>query len=183
MHYRISCECGDAITVSEGFAGTKVSCRCGRTIVVPSLRDLRRQTGQQQPTLAPEAEVGALLLAGLLPEEDHCVLCGNSSDDILRCRIECERAYTKDDRPWWAWWLALFAGGATLGTIAVHEHTQDQTTEYGKDCIFDLPLRVCDKCQNKISNKKDLKSTLRKVPLYGRLLSKYPNSKIARLST
>src|SRR5215472_6727918 len=101
MHYRIPCECGDAVTVSEGFAGTKVSCGgCGRTIVVPSLRELRRQTGQKQPTLEPEAEIEALLLARLLPEEDHCILCGNLSDNILRCRIECEKAYTKEDKPW-----------------------------------------------------------------------------------
>jgi len=183
MHYRISCECGEAVTVSEGFAGTKVSCGCGRTIAVPTLRELRHRTGQKQPTLQPEAEVEALLLAGVLPEEDHCVLCGDLTESILRCRIECERAHTKDDRPWWVWLLAFFAGGAIFGSIAMGEDKQNQTTEYGKDRIFDLPLRACRTCQNKIREKEDLKKTLWEVPLYRELLRKYPKAEISALST
>ena len=41
MHYRISCQCGDAVTVAETSAGTSIPCHCGRMIVVPAGKTLQ----------------------------------------------------------------------------------------------------------------------------------------------
>jgi len=42
MEFSVPCECGQHVTVSEGTAGTDVICRCGRTVHVPSLGNLRQ---------------------------------------------------------------------------------------------------------------------------------------------
>jgi hypothetical protein len=41
MQYHLACECGREVAVSEGAAGTTVSCACGRSVQVPSLSKLR----------------------------------------------------------------------------------------------------------------------------------------------
>jgi hypothetical protein len=41
VNYRISCECGEALSVQEGMAGVEVTCICQRIVKVPSLRELR----------------------------------------------------------------------------------------------------------------------------------------------
>src|SRR5688572_19395910 len=108
MQYRLACECGDGIVVKETAAGRKEMCRCGRTLVVPSLRELRRRAGVEQD-FPPEQVVQARLLDGKLPEEVHCVLCGAATVAVVRCRTECERAYVQTSRPsWWMYLLAFF---------------------------------------------------------------------------
>jgi len=105
MRYELDCECGAAVTVVEAAAGTTALCRCGRAVVIPSLRELRRQAGVREPAVAPELMVESLLLAGKLPEEDHCVLCGVKTGTSICCRTECERARMVSGQPsWWVTW-------------------------------------------------------------------------------
>ena len=71
----------------------------GRTLVIPSLHELRCRAGLPEPRLSPEKIVETLLLAGKLPEEDHCILCGDATGATIRCTIDCERAYVQRSRP------------------------------------------------------------------------------------
>jgi hypothetical protein len=41
----VDCECGNRLAVNEGMAGALVKCGCGRTINMPSLRELRNGGG------------------------------------------------------------------------------------------------------------------------------------------
>ena len=41
MDYGVDCECGKEIVVAAGIAGASVTCSCGRTVPVPSLRKLQ----------------------------------------------------------------------------------------------------------------------------------------------
>src|SRR5439155_16595889 len=41
MEYRVTCGCGRAVAVGERAAGARAACPCGRTVDVPSLRELR----------------------------------------------------------------------------------------------------------------------------------------------
>ncbi len=184
MHYRISCQCGKAVTVPETSAGTNIPCHCGRTIVVPSLRELRRQSGSRQEAVPPEMEIEALLLAGRLPEEHYCIVCGTNTDHFVNYRAECERAQVKNDGwPRWKWLLVFL----TLGLLAVagvvfsrqlFAEARGQTIERGKDRIFDLPLRICDQCRQHLTNEDDVKDAMWEVPVYRRLLEKYPDTKV-----
>lgn len=38
--YKISCDCGRSLNVSAGQSGTSVTCECGKTVLVPSWREL-----------------------------------------------------------------------------------------------------------------------------------------------
>ena len=176
MEYLVDCECGDYVSVEETAAGTTELCRCGRTVVIPSLRELRRSAGQAEP-ISPELAVESLLLAGELPEERHCVLCGEATDSSVTCKIQCERALVQSGRPpFWAYLLAML----TLGWIwlAVVKSTQGEDKEWGKDRIFPLPLRVCLSCRQRLKTPAEVKAALCRVQLYERLLMKYPNAKV-----
>ena len=41
MHFRLQCECGQAVSVTEGAAGLSLPCTCGRNIQVPAFAELR----------------------------------------------------------------------------------------------------------------------------------------------
>jgi hypothetical protein len=56
---------------------------------------------------------------------------------------------------------------------------KDRGTERGKDRIFDLPLRVCEKCQTELTSPAEWKAALCRVPLYDELLRKYPNAHLS----
>lgn len=184
MDYQISCQCGDAVRVTEAAAGSRTPCRCGRMIEVPSLRELRRQSGSPQKAIPPEMEVETLLLAGRLPEEKDCVLCGTTTDHYVRCRTECEKAEVKEEPwPWWLWVLVLLTCGVLvpLGAVVVLAGTKRQATEHGKDRVYDLPLRICNECQQQLTDEDEVKDAMWESPAYRRLLKKYPDAKVSLL--
>ena len=182
MQYELDCECGDCVTVEETTAGTTALCRCGRTVEIPSLRELRRRAGLAEPAVSPELAIETLLLAGRLPEEDHCVLCGVATDTSIYCRTECERAYVLAGRPsLWVYLLAFVTFG-WLG-VAVAKSTAGEDQEWGKDRIFLLPLRVCNACRQGMTNPAEVKAALVRVPLYRRLLKKYPDARVSLLAS
>jgi hypothetical protein len=132
---------------------------------------------------SPELAVEALLLAGRLPEEDHCVLCGVATDRAVCCRTECERAYVRDGGPPLWYRLLTFFGlfHSPFGWLeaAVVLSTPRQEREWGKDRIFPLPLRVCDACRQQLTSPEAVKGALCRVPLYRRLLEKYPAATVS----
>lgn len=174
----LNCECGEQISVSEGSAGSKLSCRCGRILLVPSLTELRRRAGAPEPRLPPEMIVETLLLAGKLPAESNCVLCGLATDGVVTCTTECERARVESGRPsWWAYLLGLLTFG-WLGVGAVHA-LAGEAREWGQDRIFPLPVRICPACRPRLSGPAEAKGVLLRVPLYRDLLEKFPHARVA----
>lgn len=178
MQYELQCECGEKLTVRETAAGAKEQCRCGRTLVVPSLHELRRSAGLPEPRLPPEQVVEALLLAGKLPREVHCILCGTATFGLLCCQTECERAHiVSGGPPGWVYALSFLTFG-WLG-VALARASAPEDREWGKDCIFTLPLRVCGECQHQLTEPDELKAALNRVPEYQRLLEKYPDALVS----
>jgi hypothetical protein len=180
-YFQLDCECGEKLTVPETAAGVTEECQCGRKVVVPSRNELRRRAGISELGLSPEIVVQTLLLAGKLPEEDHCVMCGAATDTVICCRTECERAYVKDGRP--AWWVYVL-GFLTLGWLgaALAYGSRKEDREWGKDRIFPLPLRICDGCRRELTSSAKLKTALGRVPVYRSLLEKYPDAKVSLTS-
>jgi hypothetical protein len=178
VHYELDCECGNKLSVRETAAGAQELCSCGRTLIVPSLHELRSRAGLPAPGLSPEKVVETLLLAGKLPEEDHCVLCGVATTASICCTTECERASVVSGRPsWWVYLLGFLTFG-WLG-VAVARATAGDDREWGRDRIFPLPLRVCANCRDQLTRAADLKAALSRVPVYRRLLEKYPNARVS----
>jgi hypothetical protein len=180
MEYRLPCPCGEDVPVPESAAGTSVLCHCGRSVTVPSLRELRRQWGVEEPEFSVEMAVDALLHAGKLPEEDHCVLCGMATDGTICCYTECEKAYVQERSPSWLAMVLAFLTFGLLGAVIV-AHAPRKRTEWGRDHIYSLPLRVCDACRQELTSVEALKDALCRVPLYRRLLKKYPAARVSLL--
>jgi hypothetical protein len=53
MDFNVRCECGIPLLISEGAAGARVPCDCGRTVIIPSLDELRKQAGVRPPDPNP----------------------------------------------------------------------------------------------------------------------------------
>lgn len=178
MQYELDCECGNKILVRETAAGAKEQCQCGRILVVPSLHELRHRAGLPIPELPPETVVETLLLAGQLPQEDNCIFCGTATDGFICCTTECERAYIQSGRPgWWVYLLSFLTLG-WMGAAVVYACSSKEDREWGKDRVFTLPLRVCVNCRHYLIGPSALKDALERVPLYRRLLEKYPDARV-----
>jgi hypothetical protein len=180
MQFRVSCSCGEVADVGAADAGKEIPCRCGRIVVVPPLPELRRQAEAQNTGRSPEAVIEALLVAGRLPMEHHCVLCGIATEHILSCRTVCEIAYVEQpgsSGP--AFFARLLLG--RLGEV-IAECLQSEEKQRGKDRIYPLPLRVCDSCVQQLSNDQAVWNALYRVPLYRRLLDKYPRARVSHIA-
>jgi hypothetical protein len=149
---------------------------------VPSLTELRRRAGVAEPGFPPETVVETLLLAGKLPAERNCVLCGVATEASVCCTVDCERAYVQSGRkPWWLYLLGFVTFG-WFGVVVVGASTEDDR-EVGKDRVFPLPLRICSACRPRLTSPTEVKAALRRVPLYHELLEKYPGATVSLPST
>jgi len=110
VEHTLECECGRKLTVPEAAAGAREECSCGRTLVIPSLHELRRWAGLPEPTLAPELVIETLLLAGRLPKDVHCVLCGTATRETITCRTECAKARPIPEGSVWTFNVAPDSG-------------------------------------------------------------------------
>src|SRR5882672_9687320 len=92
MHFRLCCECGKEIAVTEGAAGTSVLCECGRRIQVPLLGELRGRSivsngfglpgaAAMQVSSSDIDHVVKLLNAGASPENIRCQLVDRGFDE------------------------------------------------------------------------------------------------------
>jgi hypothetical protein len=79
VHYRLRCECGNDLSVTEGAAGVSLPCACGRSILVPAFAELRRRAASgdlpcslygddEEPPKppSPAAETARTVVRGLL---------------------------------------------------------------------------------------------------------------------
>jgi hypothetical protein len=166
------------MSVAEEAAGTTVTCSCGRPAQVPSLREMRRLAGVREPEPPLEMVVEALLHAGELPEARHCVLCDTATEGVVWCRAECEQTQNISG---WPFALASSLGAlisALLGFgVLVTSDGPDEVR--GRDRVYDLPLRACEGCRPRLITPKELKAALLRVPLYRRLLAKYPQAEVS----
>jgi hypothetical protein len=178
MQFQLPCDCGASVTVSEGEAGTRTICKCGRTVAVPSLGQLRRQAGVRVAGPSPELALEALLVAGKLPEEDECVLCSRPTTGCTTCVVVFERAVVSEGgTPWWATTLAFLVFG-WLGLLLARGSRRSPQV-WGKDREFTLPLRTCDRCRPGLVETEAVRRALRSVPIYRRMLDKYPGARIS----
>jgi hypothetical protein len=183
MPYQLACECGKSVQVEETAAGSTTACQCGLLVVIPSLRELRRLSGVSQPGLSPALEIEAQLLAGNLPQETHCVICGVATDACVHCWTECEKAYVEAVRPSpWAYLLAFATFGLfAAAAVAVARTKPSEAKVWGEDRTFSLPLRVCGKCSPGLVDPQKMRGALCRVPLYRRLLEKFPLAKTSMM--
>ena len=148
---------------------------------------LRNSVGES--ALAVELELDYKLNERLLPEETDCHSCGSPTESTAYVHVHCESPFQKS--------AATNADGiagltAALGGMMFHAfahlftsmlasaHDQDRPREIGKFVAFQLPLRVCPSCW-KETRSSHLKKLVLNVPLYRRLIEKYPGASILKI--
>jgi hypothetical protein len=165
--YPVVCECGRKQWVPAGAAGRRLPCPCGREVAVPALHILRRDAGEM--AVSPELMIEALLRENGLPEGPDCVVCSAATDEVRYVWADCEKPTIK--KPGWTinplmllfgWWVFYRSG---------------ETRVLGRDITYRLPLRVCRVCADGLRGS-GVKDILCRVPLYERLLQKYPKAKL-----
>jgi hypothetical protein len=176
MDFDIRCECGQYIVVSEGAAGARLKCACGRTVDIPALDKLRTEAGL--PPSTTEARIAYLLSAGHLPGTKSCACCRADADRTIEIVTECERAWIHQSggRTWVS--LLGFILTALISPIAVWLREERSQQIYGQDKIYHLPLPVCTKCTPKVRGTKAIKQYLRQIPEYRWLLDKFPDARV-----
>ena len=73
--------------------------------------------------------------------------------------------------------LGLFAAAA----MAVARNKPSDAKVWGEDRTFSLPLRVCGKCSPGLVHPRKMREALCRVPVYRRLLEKFPEAKISMI--
>ncbi len=171
MDFQLTCACGATRTVNEGSAGVELECSCGRHIKVPPLHELRKQAGLTPHDVSPELIIEAGLVDGSILPNRECASCGVDTVAMVRVRIECERAIRKGGMTWGTTLLGLF-----FLPLALYRYEREK--EYGDNKLYTVPLMICPQCRPTLRGTRRVRECLRNVPVYKRLLDKFPKSKI-----
>lgn len=188
MPVTVTCTCGLAYQVPGSRAGSKMACRCGRTIVVPA-----RERTPAPATLPPEASGGAvdddlihtvkrMVRTRELPVAGKCPLSGKAANDVVVFRLHfdpvAERRLAEDaGQKSSGWGLFGWLGGRPAAA------TQEAETSR-RDVWVDMPMRVSHEAYGEIihtTSQKQFRDLLRTVPVYARLLAAHPTARIETL--
>jgi hypothetical protein len=177
MEFRAVCQCGQSIAVSLGQAGSAVDCRCGASVSVPSLRELRSAAGLPPPE-HPELAVKRLLQSGCV-RDGPCAVCGAQAGAVLYCVAECERSVRKSEAHWLVNGLAIVLAALISPWLLFFRESRSEEPRFlGRDLILRLPLPVCPVCRRGLTNQAEVVKALCHLPEYRRLLQKYPHAKV-----
>lgn len=172
MDITITCPCGEKVTRNEGSAGAVLACCCGRELKFPSLAELRKMQGEPPD---PERLIrGGIEVDELFP--DHaCSGCFVRTDSWVPVMIECESGIASGGISWLTF-LALLLLAPLAGVFVVFRWRDSTVVSRGKG--YRVPLLACAECQKKLVKPDPLLECLRSVPVYERLLDKYPDARV-----
>lgn len=143
--FQVRCECGGSVAVSEGAAGTRVECPCGRMVAVPSLACLREEAGLPGHRIRARLVIEDMVAQKELPTVTTCGCCGSFTDDIGEVAAECEKAWS--DEPGWFTSLFVFLFGGMWAMLLL---LQREEREHGGALTLHLPVRMCQGCQRRL---------------------------------
>jgi hypothetical protein len=179
MDFRIDCQCGSHIIVSEGSAGATLTCSCGRPLSVPSLSVLRVAAGLPPFDYSPEQVIEYLLASARLPGTNVCIHCGFETDQVLDVYTECETQYRiKSGVPVWFGVVSTLMFPLSHFVLSRFFWGEREVQWLGRDTKFLLPIPACEHCQRLLRRRKLLKQCMGQIPEYGRLLEKFPDARL-----
>lgn len=182
--YPVECECGIVHRCPAGYAGSQFACKCGKTVEVPLLSQLRAAAGQA--VLSPEVEIQTLMTQKALPVEHDCCLCGCETTETLMLMATCEmpeppsaaRQMARSGcalAPWFG-----FLGMVVALVKLQQEYKSDPT---GQEVRVRFPLRMCATCASDVSSWDVIREAMKRTPVYRRLLRKYPVCQLGTVKT
>ena len=193
MPLAVTCTCGLVYSVSSSKAGTIMVCRCGRSVNVPAVgrptppppsvagRDLPREADTADDTIHT---IKRMLRTRELPLVAKCPLSGKPGNDVVVFRLhfdpdaegELAAAEQNAQKSWGLFgWLS---GKRETATATKPPHL------LGHDVWVDMPVRVARESHAVIlssRSQKQFRDMLRSVPIYAKLLSEHPTSRIEAL--
>src|SRR5215204_1880421 len=93
--FSVPCECGAMLAVTAAEAGGALPCRCGRSVRVPRLSELRRAQGMDAGESSVRDTIARMIREGELPWGSCCAVTGFPTKDVLLFDVQCERSYKK----------------------------------------------------------------------------------------
>ena len=177
MQFQVDCPCGERIGVTSALAGGEVRCRCGKQVKIPSLSNLRRSAGQRAYATSTADRLRGMYAEGALPVEKVCLQCGDATEHVLPCVVECERPATRAGglmrlllvglvAPLWIFWQA-------------NRDYQDAEAR-GRELVVKTPLRLCPGCAQRVrKSNRALLACVRQAELYAPLLDEYPQAAVS----
>jgi hypothetical protein len=178
MSFSVDCTCGRTIEVTAAHAGSDVRCVCGTVLAVPALSELRRLAGKSRYGENIAETIRYMVAEGSLPTDDKCLGCGIVTDNVLRLVVECARPKKQGPR---IWETIILAAICPIGIILGDDRRSALESEVvGREIVVKTPVRLCPQCADTtpLRRQNDLASLLERVPLYERLLAKYPYARI-----
>ena len=145
MQIDLECDCGEVHAVHHLSAGKELTCRCGRSLQVPTLSQMRSMSGSEELQLSPALEIEQLLLAGGLAKATHCVDCGVQTDHSAEIVVECERARVDHGRRWPSMLFNLLTFPVLIfsgALIFLRPGSREPPIEKGTDRTYTLPVRI-----------------------------------------
>jgi hypothetical protein len=176
IRFRVDCSCGQHLSVSEGAAGAKLRCECGRDVTVPGLNELLARAELPPHRLSPELMIEHMIATGALPDGDCCVECGRDTPEHVVIIAECERVWVRGGE---APLLVQVLWNLFLSPLGIFAWQGERYEAHGNDTILPLPLRICGNCCTHLRSDEALRRYLRKTPVYADLLDKFPKAKLS----
>lgn len=176
--YEVRCECGRTIPVEARLAGSRASCFCGRSVVVPNLSQLRRAAGETAIPLNTVERIRLAIREGELPDNRFCPITGRAVDDTIWLHVQCERVMVRYRGG--GWWSRLFFH-LFLGWFALFFDREKGRDEFGHDIAVEVPLAISSSARESLAaarGPKALVDALRGTPLYRELLEEYPAAEV-----
>lgn len=179
--YPVACECTKVHEVPGTDAGRAIDCTCGRTIEIPTLNQLRASAGESTSVI--EIELFLKLQEGLLPDETRCLSCDVPTEETAYTLAVCEESTSSEPtllKMIFAFILFIASAPLHLGLFSLNDREED--IHHGRTVKYNLPLRLCTPCRKR-TWRRQIKRYVLMVPIYQRLLAKYPHTKLSRLAT
>ena len=173
--YPVPCSCGQQREVPSTEAGRTYQCTCGLTVEIPTLRELKQSVGESSTVV--ELEIEYKLNQKLLPESSICEICQIPTEESATAIVVCESITQKSESKLSS--LATFLLFRWVGLILKPDFAGGRERDVGRHVQFPLPIRICSACRDQ--NRGKAKTILKNIPLYARLLQKYPHAEVSKL--
>jgi hypothetical protein len=164
------------------------ACRCGRTVPVPRLSQLRLAKGLAAHETSIRDSIARMIRDRELPWGQCCAVTGMPTDDVLWFEVQCERSYVKSERRVGITLLVasfLLPFGFFLQLMGISLLNEDPERR-GHDIFIQIPLRVSRELHASLRRwvtQSRLRRLLREVPIYQDLLREHPHARITTLSS
>jgi hypothetical protein len=180
MEYFIACECGKRNRVAACQAGEQIHCKCGQSIRVPALSELRKQAGAQPFERSGDSIVAARYGKGrLVVGNGACLSCASATNSTLACVIECESPGSRD-RPFLIEIIERAVVQLAIGWFQLLVHRPSDTQDaVGHERVCEVRVSICPSCRKLARRPSNLRRLLMNEAEFVDLFREYPLAQIS----